>query len=191
MSRCNTYLGSGKPCQFPARNGSAHCINHDPEYADTQRENVRSGGAASGEARKPIPFSEIHVDFSTRAGIQAAAEAIAMLEFVGRISPTRSRNIIRVLSLAARNFDREGPIDHGSHYHQPEKLAHARHELNKNLAAISEEAALRDAAPADAPAAKPKAPQPKAAVPDPAKAAARERLWAQVDHQLREGGFSA
>jgi hypothetical protein len=191
MSRCNTYLGSGKPCQFPARNGSAHCINHDPEYADTRRENGRAGGAASAEARRPIPLSEIHVDFSTRAGIQAAAEAIAMLEFVGRISPTRSRNIIRVLSLAARNFATHNPIDGGFQYHSPAQIAHARHELNKNLAAISEEAALRDTAAAAAPDAKPKAPQPKAAVPDPAKAAARERLWAQVDHQLREGGFSA
>ncbi len=173
---CSDLTDRGLPCRFPARTSSDRCVNHDPGYAATRRANAVAGGLASGQARKPIPLSEVHLDFLDRAGIQAALEAVVRLEMVGRISPARSRNILRALSIAQRNFDRDAARPAGSDRRDRQESVRyyrARRDISRNLAAVTEEAALRDT------------PQPTS-LPGSTRPRVTERLWNRIDKLLQE-----
>lgn len=149
MSMCHALAANGKPCEASARFGSHFCIFHDEEYKEEQLENSVAGGLASGVARKPLPLSEIQLDFSSREGIQASLEAVARLELIGRVSASRARDLIRLLSIASRNFDIPPAKSRRNDFRanlDERKLESARHDLNKNLAPIAEEAAIREAA---------------------------------------------
>lgn len=103
-------------CHFPARRTRSWCINHDPTYAEQQRENSRRAARASVAARQPVDLEAFALNLSNRAGIQAAIDLVIRLELYGKISPARSRNILRALSVAVRNFDddRRPPATHDS-----------------------------------------------------------------------------
>jgi hypothetical protein len=104
--RCHaTSRRTGEICGFPARSEHAFCINHDPEYQAIQRQNSSAGGHNSGASRRSLSVHSLNVWLGDRAGIQAALDTVVRLELLGRISPARSRNIIRALAIAARNFD--------------------------------------------------------------------------------------
>jgi hypothetical protein len=104
--RCHaTSRRTGQPCGFPARYEHAYCINHDPEYQEHQRQNSTAGGHNSGASRQALSVHNLNVWLGNRAGIQAALDTVIRLELLGRISPTRSRNVLRALAIAARNFD--------------------------------------------------------------------------------------
>jgi hypothetical protein len=77
----------------------------NPAYREQQRENILKGSANSRAARKQPRLTMNDLDLSTRTGIQAALDAVLRLEFAGRIDPKRTRNLLRGLTLAARNFD--------------------------------------------------------------------------------------
>ena len=149
---CRAERADGRPCQalpvFPSR----FCMPHDPAYAEQRHENAVAGGRASGVARRGGPLSSVELDFSERVGIQAAIETIVALELTGRISPARSRNVLRALSIARANFDRSNNrrLDHDR-----ARMATARAGLQRNLAQ-----ALDEAREADTPPPRP-LPQPK------------------------------
>ncbi len=96
---------SGQPCGFPARYEHAYCINHDPEYQEDHRQNSVTGGRNSAAVRQGLSVHHLNVWLGNRAGIQAALDTVVRLELLGRISPSRSRNVLRALAIAARNFD--------------------------------------------------------------------------------------
>jgi hypothetical protein len=111
---CTATTRSGDPCRFMARRATGLCINHDPEYQEQQHANVRRATEAAIAARKlPPPVLE-DLDLSTRAGVQAALEAVLRLEMQGKLPAHRVRNLIRGLAIAARNFDPPGrrPVEH-------------------------------------------------------------------------------
>jgi len=95
---------AGKPCAFVARRASGLCINHDPAYHEQQRLNARKGAAASVATRRSRSIRVDAVDLSSRVRIQALLDAVIRLELLGRIPPSRSRNLIRALSLAGRTL---------------------------------------------------------------------------------------
>ena len=102
---CGAKTRDGAECTFSARRGSGLCINHDPAYAAQQRANALKGAERSVTSRRThAHLPEEHFDLSTHGGIQAVLDAVIRLEFAGRISERRSRNLIRALSLASRNL---------------------------------------------------------------------------------------
>lgn len=111
-SPCGATTRAGAPCRFSARKESGLCVNHDPAYKEQQRDNTRKGGQRSAEARfdpnmaEALPLRELN--FATRADIQATIALVTRLELFGRLSPVRSRNLLRALSIAARNINGMG-----------------------------------------------------------------------------------
>lgn len=106
---CSATTRRGSPCSFAARKATGLCVNHDPSYREQQAENSRRGMETSLRRRRDRPtFIPLEtLDLSTRGGVQAAIEALLHLELSGRISPARSRNIARTLSLALRTQGHE------------------------------------------------------------------------------------
>jgi hypothetical protein len=126
---CSATRNDGEPCGFAARRQSGLCINHDPDYAKQQRANVLKGSSHSRQARQQAAMLSPGIDLFSATGIQAALDLVVRLELAGAISSSRSRNLIRALSLASRNrtvtaadaFRRSAEL---SHYHAlAERLA--------------------------------------------------------------------
>lgn len=157
--RCHaTSRRTGQPCLFPARHEQPFCINHDPEYKAHQRQNATKGGLASARSRAAVDVENLCLWIGDRAGVQAALDTVIRLELLGRISPTRSRNILRALAIAARNFpDPRRPTitydsgDYGTY----------RELIDEGLAEALEQAAARDAPPP-----RPDPPPPKLSLAD-------------------------
>jgi hypothetical protein len=155
---CQATAASGQPCRATPRAETGFCIYHDPEYAEQQRENVRAGGLASGIARQPLPLADPEtLDLSDRTGVQAVIDAVLRLELCGKIPPTRSRVIVRLLSLAVRNFDRAartGYYDAVVAAHDPVAYRERRQALHDQIDEVADylygdELARRTAAIAD------------------------------------------
>ncbi len=114
-------------------------MSHDPAYAEQQRDNVRNGGFASGRARGPFLDDASDFTLSDRASIQAAIDAVLRLELTGKIPSSRSRVVVRLLSLAVRNFDRpkrDGYYDAVIAAHDPETYAQRRQVLDSHIGGI-------------------------------------------------------
>jgi hypothetical protein len=136
---CTATTKSGETCRATPRAESGLCINHDPDYAGQQRENVRNGGIASGAARRLFLDDTSNFTLSDRASVQAVIDAILRLELAGKIPPSRSRVVVRLLSLAVRNFDRprrEGYYDAVVATHDPQTYAERRQALDTHLGDI-------------------------------------------------------
>ncbi len=101
---CSAQNRKGKHCRFPARRGRGLCINHDPEYRQKQEENRLKGSKEAQRQRNRPPVTLAELDLSERSSIQALVEAVITLELRGSMSATRSRNLIRLLSIATRNL---------------------------------------------------------------------------------------
>ena len=136
---CTATTKSGETCRATPRADSGLCINHDPDYAKQQRENVRNGGVASGAARRPFLDDTSNFALSDRASVQAAIDTVFRLELAGKIPPSRSRVIVRLLSLAVRNFDRpkrESYYDAVVATHDPQTYTERRQALDTQLDGI-------------------------------------------------------
>ena len=118
---CSATTRAGEPCQFAARKATGLCVNHDPSYKEQQRQNATSGGkkiyaglyAQKREQNPPITLQD-------RASIQALAASLLTAELQGNLSPTQARNAIRLLNIAARNFDKGAyntPAHHNPDYY--------------------------------------------------------------------------
>ena len=106
--RCSGTRKDGQPCGFAARRETGLCINHDPSYIERQRENRERGLRNSANNRRAMPIRLDEFDLSERASVQALVDAVMRLELTGRLSDARSRRLIRLLSIAVRNFDPPG-----------------------------------------------------------------------------------
>ena len=142
---CSATTRAGTPCQFAARRASGLCINHDPAYKEQQRANSARGVAASLASRR-AQHHQISLDefrLTNRESIQATLDAVVRLELTGRIPVTRSRNLIRLLGIASRNFNRDlynrTSLD-SQHYDR------ARQRLDLRLESLCREADTRDEA---------------------------------------------
>lgn len=154
MPACQAFKDDGSPCKFSAPVDHEYCRNHDPNISEEERrEAAARAGRASGVARQPLPVQAVDLDFSTRAGVQAALEVITRMELLGRITPVRSRNILRALTLAHRNFDKARfvPGTGERFLHNQREYRDSRQALIRNIAHIAEEAAARDAEQAPSP----------------------------------------
>jgi hypothetical protein len=148
--RCHaTSKRTGQPCGFPARYEHAYCINHDPEYQEHQRQNATAGGHNSGASRQALSVHNLNVWLGNRAGIQAALDTVVRLELLGRISPTRSRNVLRALAIAARNFD---DPKHPRIAHDADGYGAFREIIDADLDLALDEARAHDAPPPRTPA---------------------------------------
>ncbi len=114
---CSATTRAGNPCQFAARKATGLCINHDPAYAQQQRKNVENATRRSLQVRTAIPIPLEQVDLSTRASIQAILDAVVRLELAGKLPPVRARNILRALSIATRNLDKQTSFQHSDSYY--------------------------------------------------------------------------
>lgn len=124
--RCHGLTKAGAPCRVPPRRQRDFCFNHDPEFADQQRANVRAAGRASGAARRKateLPVASF-VNLIDRSGVQAAIDAMFRLELFGKIPPARSRVFVRLLSLAVRNFDNPHAATASTGQAAPVRAAH-------------------------------------------------------------------
>jgi len=151
---CAATRADGRPCRFPTRLNHTHCINHDPAYRDQQAANRRVGVRAAthtrqlrARLRRTTALYELDEwALADRASIQAVLDAVIRLELAGRIPNHRSRNVIRALAIAVRNFDTP-PTDttHARTYrHNLDRYRRARHVLDANLEALCNEADSRD-----------------------------------------------
>ena len=124
--RCPAITRAGTPCKAPPLNDADHCLFHSPATAEAQHDSRRQGGIASGVSRRsgPADISPEAISLSGRPAIQALLDAIVRLELTGRLAPTRTRNLLRALSLAIRNLEEsaeappalEGPAYEGSRH---------------------------------------------------------------------------
>ena len=108
---CHADTRGGPSCRFAARSGRPWCVVHDPTAAAQRSANAANAGRASGISRRStsqarIDLNDVNIHLTTRGEIQATLDLVIRLELLGRISPVRSRNILRALAIAARNFDR-------------------------------------------------------------------------------------
>lgn len=106
MARCHGLNKEGNPCRFDLPEGLEYCAAHNPNVPQVERRLAASrAGKASGVARRQKSVYEVPLNLANRAGIQAAIQAVAALEFAGRLPAARTRNLLRALALAARNFE--------------------------------------------------------------------------------------
>jgi hypothetical protein len=119
---CSATRNDGQPCGFAARRDSGLCINHDPAYAKQQRANVLKGSSHSRQARKQAAMLSPGIDLFSATGIQAALDLVVRLELSGAVSSSRSRNLIRALSLASRNRT----VTAADAFRRPAELSHYR-----------------------------------------------------------------
>ena len=105
---CTATLSAGYRCRFAARRETGLCINHDPAYRAQQIANRTKGlerAAEARERRSHSPISTLDTDLTDRTAVQALLDTVIRLELTGRIPLARSRNLLRALSIATRNFD--------------------------------------------------------------------------------------
>lgn len=116
---CAAINKRGKRCRARPMRNAGHCVFHNPDTAQLQRRNQSAGGQASGLSRR-ASAKDIHVNALSlvdRRSTQALLDAVIRLELTGRLAPTRTRNILRAISIAVRNFDPE-TVNIG--YYQPD-----------------------------------------------------------------------
>jgi len=161
--RCTATTKTGEPCRARPLVDSSFCVYHDPDYAEQHRQNSQAGGVASGVARQPLPLADPGaLDLSDRAGVQAVIDFVLRLELCGKMPPSRSRPIVRLLGFAYRNFDRPARTGYydaviGAHdpatyrerrqalHDQMGELADSLHddEFNRRMSAIADVGAKR------------------------------------------------
>lgn len=108
VAQCHVAL-FGRPCRFPARRDRLYCINHDPETREAQLAHNRRASQRAAELKQRTPgVQDVALFLGTRAGIQAAIDFLVRAEFLGQVSPARSRNILRLLNAAIRNLGPQG-----------------------------------------------------------------------------------
>ena len=161
MTTCSASTRDNIPCRFPARRNTTLCINHDPTYTAQQSLNSRTGTAAASHSRRLLAaqrsdtavFNLDTMPLADRASIQALLDAVIRLELSGRIPGARTRNLLRALSIAVRNFDTPRSDPNNPNPHQPQAARHnlARYDLTRqaidaNIEALCTEADTRDAA---------------------------------------------
>jgi len=113
MAHCTALTKDGTPCRVASLRGASHCLNHDPGYQEEQQANSAAGGRASGVARRHLePVDLGFVNLTNRTAIQALLDALLRLELLGKLPTARSRMLVRILSLAIRNFDTAARMHH-------------------------------------------------------------------------------
>jgi len=131
MADCTALTKVGTPCGAPARRASGLCVNHDSGYREEHQANAAAGGRASGIARRQLePVDLGFVNLTNRTAIQALLDSLLRLELLGKLPPARSRMLVRILSLAIRNFDtaaRMHHLDARVATHDPNAYGRARH----------------------------------------------------------------
>ena len=113
MPQCNAFTASDTRCRMAALKDSTFCMNHTPEYAEKQQDNVHTAAQAAIRARRlaPIKFPP-QATFRTRAGLQLLLDATYRLLLAGELSEERARLLLRSLGLAVRNFERPANAEH-------------------------------------------------------------------------------
>ena len=143
--RCHYFLERTRTqCGFYPIRGRQLCINHDPSYREQHRTQSAAGGRANYRPRSNLEVGDINVSLRDRSGIQALLHTVIALELVGQISPARSRNIVRALAVAARNFD---DTSHSNRVVQSDSHRHDVAALLRFANNFTEEAAINDAPP--------------------------------------------
>ena len=107
-TNCTASLTAGGRCRFAARRETGLCINHDPAYRAQQvayRTKGLERAAAARERRSQSPIYTLNTDLTDRTAVQALLDTVIRLELTGRIPLARSRNVIRAIAIATRNFD--------------------------------------------------------------------------------------
>jgi hypothetical protein len=143
--RCHYILERTRTqCGFYPIRGRPLCRNHDPRNREQHRAQSVAGGRANRRPQAKVEVGDINISLKDRSGIQAILHAVIALEFVGQISPARSRNIVRALSVATRNFDDTAHRNRAGHTddHDLDVAALLRFANN-----FTEEAAINDAPP--------------------------------------------
>ena len=113
MPQCNAFTASDTRCRMATLKDSSFCMNHNPDYAEKQQDNVRTASQAAIRARRmaPIKFPP-QATFRTRAGLQLLLDATYRLLLAGELPEERARLLLRSLGLAVRNFERPANAEH-------------------------------------------------------------------------------
>ncbi len=96
MPACAATGKDGSPCRLYPRHGRDLCINHDPDYADQRRANVRAGGRARNPEFTEIP--EAIARHNVRKSVWWLTEQLVL----GTISSSRALALSRLLHTAAQ-----------------------------------------------------------------------------------------
>ncbi|MCC7362835.1 MAG: hypothetical protein IT303_00555 [Dehalococcoidia bacterium] len=101
---CSATTRAGNSCRFSARKETGLCINHDPAYAERQLQNRQRGTRIAAENRARLPIRIDDFDLSNRSSVQALVDAVLRLVIAGEMTEARASQVIRLLSIAVRNF---------------------------------------------------------------------------------------
>ncbi|MBI5948910.1 MAG: hypothetical protein HY875_12300 [Chloroflexi bacterium] len=139
MPQCQAINEKGLRCRVPALRSSDHCLNHDAAYHEKQQANSVAGGRASGVARRLQPIDLDFVSLAERTSIQGLLDTLFRMELLGTLPPARARLLVRILSLAIRNFDRPArtsPGDAARATHEPVTYDRTRNDFAETVAAV-------------------------------------------------------
>ena len=142
--KCSATTSKGRRCRFAARRETGLCINHDPSYREQQEANRSRGIRMATAARQRPALRLTDLDLTDRTTVQAFLDAIIRLELGGHLSEARARRLVRLASLAIKNFDT--PVQGRRASHDAERYEVLRASLDSRLGQLCELAEQRDAA---------------------------------------------
>ena len=97
MRTCQALTRSGTPCRMAPQSGSDYCFTHNPENAAVRPEIAAAAGRSSGASRRKVPVPPEALELSSSEGLRVLFSSIIAAELDGRIAPTRTRNIMRII----------------------------------------------------------------------------------------------
>jgi hypothetical protein len=108
---CPALTRHGKPCRSYPRAGREHCYFHDIDSAEELQTSTTRAGLASGIARRKPAFEIDNIVLGNTTGIQLALDALFRLELSGALPNFRTKNLVRILSVASRRIPNDPEVD--------------------------------------------------------------------------------
>ena len=97
MSSCRATTRAGQPCRMTPQSGLAYCFTHNPENAAARAEIASYAGQRSGLSRRKVAVQPEALELSSPQSLNLFLRTLVAAELDGRIAPTRTRNILRIL----------------------------------------------------------------------------------------------
>jgi hypothetical protein len=144
---CHATTRRGKRCiAFPVKD-STFCAGHDPAMREKVLDAASRGGRTSARKRRDqarrLTFAFENLALTDRANLQLAIDALFRLELTGQLPASRSRQVTRILAVAARNLtSKNAPVIRQARCSSP--VSPIDRDLLKALAAASEKDDYRE-----------------------------------------------
>ena len=97
MSDCQAITRAGKPCRMTPQIGLDYCFTHNPENTAARAEIASYAGHRSALSRRKVPVPPEALELNSVDSLKLLLGTLVAAELDGRIAPTRTRNILRIL----------------------------------------------------------------------------------------------